>query len=171
MSEKAIAIFTGKSVATILEHGGTQSWVLDRGNARECRYVVLCRNSHAEWSDGDVPHGTAFMVGRIADVVPSTETPKRWKILFSDYAVVNIPDFWGGWRNPVRYETMEELGVGADSLDFCPMPEPQPVDQVSEQRAAAASTQAAPLTITEAKMALAETFGVSPDAVEITIRG
>jgi hypothetical protein len=169
MSDDAIAIFTGKSVETILQDGGTQSWVLDRGNARHCRYAVLCRNTHAEWSEGDEPHGAAFMVGRIGDVVPSTEVPDRWKILFSDYALVNIPDVWGGWRNPVRYTKMGKLGIEADSLAFSPMPEPQAIEPVGEQRAA--SPQAAPLTIADAKRALAETFGVSPDAVEITIRG
>ncbi len=171
MSDDAIALFTRKSVETILGDGGTQSWVLDRGNARRCRYVVLCRNTHAEWSEGDEPHGAAFMVGCIADVVPSTDNPDRWKILFSNYAVVNIPGVWGGWRNPVRYTTMDELGIEADSLDFCPMPEPQPVDQTEEQHASGAPTQATPLTIAEAKKALAATFHVSPDAIEITIRG
>ena len=46
-----------------------------------------------------------------------------------------------------------------------------PVDQVEERPAATLPKQAASLSIAEAKEALAATFGVSPDAVDITIRG
>lgn len=171
MSHDAIALFTRKSVETILDDGGTQSWVLDRANARHCRYVVLCRNTHSERSEGDEPHGAGFMIGRIADVVPSTENPERWKILFSEYSVVSMPSLWGGWRNPVRYTTMEDLGIDPNSLDFRPMPENGPGEGDQARGSTAAPRRAGPLSFAEARKALAVTFGVSPEAIEITIRG
>lgn len=170
MSTQALAIFTAKSISTILADGGTQAWVLDRAHARRCGYAVLCRNTRAEWAPpkdkAPEPHGSAFLVGRISDVVPSTEDETRWKVVFDEYAEVSIPDLWKGWRNPVKYTTLEELGVDIDILDFKPIPEAQP-DQAEPVPALGAQ----PMTIERAKQELAATFGVKPDAIEITIRG
>jgi len=63
-------------------------------------------------------HGTAFMIGRISDVVPSTETEGRWLVKFDEYARLDIPSFWQGWRNPVRYTTLEELSFFAQRCGF-----------------------------------------------------
>lgn len=177
MSTQAIAIFTKKSVSTIQNDGGTQAWVLDPARARRCDYVVLCRNTRAKSAPpkDEVPelHGSAFLVGRISNVVPSTMPSRpeakcedRWKIMFDQYAEVRIPDLWGGWRNPVRYTTLEELGIDIERLDFKPMPIPQ---SAAINPAVSGSTQ--PLTIERAKQELAITFGVNPEAIEITIRG
>ncbi len=186
MPEDAMAIFAGKSVDTTQADGGTQSWIIDPKRARRCRYVVLCRNTNPDYPpEYNVPHGSAFMVGKIANVVRPTPDPRaaaegrdhrwpdeeRWKILFSEFAHVSIPNVWGGWRNPVKYTSMAELGIDPDSLDFHPMPELPPVEEVEEHNAPATPTQNAPLTIAEAKMALAATYGVAPEAIEITIRG
>ena len=171
MTHEAIAIFTGKSAETIREQGGTQSWVLNRGHARQCRYVVLCHNAYADWSEGAEPHGSAFLVGRIADVVPSTETKDRWKITLSAYAMVSISNVWRGWRNPVRYTSMDELGIDPSNLDFQEMPKPQETEPIVGKPDGSRKEGFFPLTIAEAKKALAETFGVSPKAIEITIRG
>lgn len=115
------------------------------------------------------------MVGRFANVVRSTqpECPDRWLILFSEYALVNVSNVWDHWRNPVKYTSMADLRIDPDSLEFRPMPERQPVEEGEEHRTAATPTptQIAALTIAEAKMALAATYGVPPEAVEITIRG
>lgn len=167
MSEEAMVILTAKSAETILAVGGTQSWVLDRAHAKQCRYAVLCQNAHSNWGDGKEPHGKAFMVGRVDDVVPSTETKGRWLVTFSAYAVIDKPDAWGGWRNPVRYTTLDELGIDAAKLKFRPMP---PVADEAAVRAAGGKPSGG-MTIAEAKEALARTFGVTPEAVEITIRG
>ena len=81
MTDEAIALFTRKSVETIRKDGGTQSWVLDRGHARQCRYVVLCCNAHSDRSEGDGPHGAAFLAGRIASLLALwaiTEIAARW---------------------------------------------------------------------------------------------
>ncbi len=164
----AIAVFTGKSTDHMLTDQGSQSWVLDRKNALHCEYLVCCR-SGIDWVEGPEPRGSAFLVGRISDVVPSTETEGRWLIKISAFARVSIPGVWQGWRNPVHYTDLASLGVDPNTLTFEPMPEPVTSDQrvtVSETKPAGGS-----LTISEAKRGLALTFGVSEEAIEITIRG
>ncbi len=109
------------------------------------------------------------MVGKIDDVVPSTDHQGRWLITFSEYAEINVPDVWKGGRNPVSYTTLEELGVSLDGVKFKPMPSREKHPPQASHNAVGASHVM--LTIAEAKKGLAATFGVKPDAVEITIRG
>jgi hypothetical protein len=171
MTADTIAVFTFKSLEHILRDGGSSSWVLDRKNARKCSYVVCMRNRHAYRPEGDEMHGSAFVVGKIADIVTTRdpEAKGRWLIQLSEYAAVNVPEAWRGWRNPVRYTTLEELGIEPGTLEFCLVPEPSPVR--SEGKLEGPSAFTSPLTIEEAKSGLAATFGVSPEAIEITIRG
>jgi hypothetical protein len=169
MSEEVLAVLTRKSVETILELGGTQSWSLNRAHAIRCRYAVLCRNARHPDVEGPEPHGSAFMIGRIADVVPSTQREGRWLIRFSEYAVTSVPDVWKGWRSPVRYGSFDDFGVDLDGIEFQPM---APTNEAHPRIGSRPSSSApAMLTIDEAKKALAATFGVKPEAVEITIRG
>jgi hypothetical protein len=168
MAEEVLVVFTAKSVETCLEVGGTQSWVLTPARARRCRYAVLCRNTNKDWCEGEEPHGTAFMIGRISGVVPSTETPGRWLVTFNEYARIDIPNVWQGWRNPVRYATLDELSLGLDGVRFEPMPQASKEAEKAKPVAARAPVK---LTITEAKEGLALAFGVKPDAIEIIIHG
>ena len=97
------------------------------------------------------------MVGKIKDVVPSTETEGRWLILFSEYALCDWADQWDG-RNPVAYWTTDDYeGYDFDALDFQPMP-------------ILAAPVAQPMTISDAKTGLSKTFGVPIEAIEIIIR-
>ena len=166
MTHSAIAIYTGKPTETILEEGGSQAWVLDRKNALKAEYGVLCFNPNAEWSKGNVDHGAAFLIGKISRVSPSPIEPERSIVLFDEYAEVNLPDIWGGWRNPIKYTSLEELGIDIAELSFQPMPK-----KVDLSPNIAIQTGNNPLTIEAAKAGLALTFGVKPEAVEITIRG
>lgn len=163
MADQVIQVLTYKSVQTILSTGGTQSWALDRSRAKACKYAVCCRNSHTRHPEDVVPHGTAFMVGLISDVVPSTETEGRWLVLFSKYALVGVDDRWEG-RNPVAYYTVEDYegDIDFDALDWKPMPERAVEPAPATKRG---------MNIAQAKAALAESFGVDPSAIEITIRG
>jgi hypothetical protein len=88
----------------------------------------------------------------------------RYLIQMADYAVLEQPGVWReGVRNPVAYSTLDELQIDLSGLKFKPMP------------AAAVTTnessEAKQMTIADAKNGLAATFGVSPDDIEITIRG
>lgn len=171
MSNDAIAVFTGKSVETIVRDGGSCAWVLDRAHAIRARYLVCCR-SGVEWVQGPEPQGSAFLVGIVSDIVPSSESPGRWRIKISEFARINLPEVWQGWRNPVRYTDLETLGIDAAKLAFEPMPQPESITEAPPAGPRAVSKGAiGPLTIPEAKRGLAQTFGVAEDAIEITIRG
>src|SRR5260370_28510660 len=124
MSEEVLVVLTFTSVETCLQVGGTQSWALDRAHAMRCRYAVLCRNGRHPDVEDNIPHGTAFMIGRVADVVPSTQTKGRWLVTFSEYAEIHAPLFWKGCRNPVSYTTLDERRIKLDCSAFRPNPEP-----------------------------------------------
>ena len=158
-----LQVLTYKSVETVLAVGGTQSWALDRNRAIGCRYAVLCRNANSRDTEGNEAHGSAFMVGKISGVVPSTETPDRWLVLFSEYALVNVGEQWEG-RNPVRfYEASTYEEIDFETLDWKVMP--------SMEAAPKETSGKAGLTIAEAKAGLAQTFGVDASAIKITIEG
>lgn len=164
MVDDVISVLTRKPVDTILSDGGTQSWALDRARAKACKYVIICRNARTADYEGLEAHGSAFMVGKISDVVPSTEPESvgRWLILLSEYALCDYTEQWEG-RNPVAYWTTddyEEGDVNFDSLIFQPMP----VRKVLIPPVKG-------LTIAEAKAGLSVSFGVTLEAIEITIRG
>jgi hypothetical protein len=171
---EAVIVFTAKSVERILEEGGTSAWRLDRNNARQRPYAVCTRNAHADWTEGPEPHHTAFLVGKVEDVVPAAtregRTEGRFLIQFSEYARVNVPNSWHGGRNPVSYGTLEDLGIDPSTLNWEPMPEAMEATLALEAPRAT-SGRPGPLTMAEAKRGLAQSFGVSPEAIEITIRG
>ena len=174
MIEKdAIAVFTARSPGQILKEGGSQAWVLNPARAKLASWLILTQNRHNpdhEFSDATEPHGSAFMVGRISGISRSGDEPKtRWLIEIDEYAEVAVPDAWQHWRNPVRYTTLEEMGIDPRKLQFKPVPRAKE-EKVSVSAPAAAVTPAG-LTIAEAKKALATTYGVKPEAIEITIRG
>jgi hypothetical protein len=175
----AIVVFTAKSIERLLREGGTSSWRLDRNNARQCTFAVCTRNANADWVEGAEAHHAAFLVGRVKDVITPIEDqalregnklrPKdgRFLVQFSEFARVDIPDVWKGDRNPVKYSTMETLGIDPSTLNWETMPDlPEPVLAPNSSQ-----SDSTPLTIAEAKRGLAMTFGVNPDAIEIVIRG
>jgi len=130
MLDEIIIVFTAKSVERILKEGGTSAWRLGPARASRCGYAICTRNAHATWSEGSEPHHSAFLAGRIKDIVPcepTTENSKaginRYLIRFSEYAHVDIPKVWKGLQNPVSYPTLEELGLDPATLKWERMPE------------------------------------------------
>lgn len=89
---------------------------------------------------------------------------KRWILVFSEYAEINIPEVWPGYRNPVFYTDLEALNINVDTLEFKPMPVPKAISLPAPLKTARA------LSIAEAKEGLAMTFGVDPSSIEITVR-
>jgi len=175
MTQEVAIIFTAKSVETLLQEGGTSSWRLDRNHARQCVYAVCTRNAYAGWVEGPEEHHAAFIVGKVKDVVPSPSRADRYLIQFSEYALVDVPNVWKGDRNPVRYSNTDEvrkLGIDLSNLTWKPMPKPTEPDGIKAKGPAAkVSEELRPLSMNEAKKGLALTFGVAPEAIEITIRG
>ncbi|GBF17807.1 hypothetical protein Br6_05214 [Rhodococcus sp. Br-6] len=165
--EDTVVVFTGKSLDRILREGGSQAWVLDPVRAKKCQWLVCTQNAHnvADYADGTEPHGSAFLVGRISRISPSTDenSEGRWNIEFSEYARIDQADVWAGDRNPVRYANFDALGISLEGVDFQRV-EREPVV------AAAPPAESAALTFEQAKAGLAKTLGVDPSAIEITIR-
>ncbi|VTU14348.1 hypothetical protein [Variovorax sp. RA8] len=161
---KAICVLTARGLDRILAEGGTQAWVLDNGRAARFKYVVCVQNRGFadDWGKASATHHAAFVVGKLKDVVevPNNSSDKpRWLLTFSEYAEVDVPGAWPGYRNPVWYTDLEGIGIELGKLSFKPMP------------ALSSSVEEVLLTIPEAKRRLAKTFGVDPNAIEITVRG
>src|SRR6202051_624011 len=161
----AIAVFTANSRDEILAVGGSAAWVVAEKQARRREFLVCIRNARDVDFPDHEPHGTAFLVGRISGLKPHGIDKKgmqRFIIEISEYAVVDYPEAWGEWRNPVKYTTLEELGIDPKKLEFKPMPvrttelQPSPTPDRSKPGA---------LTIAEAKAGLALQFGVPPEAI------
>lgn len=169
MTDTCIVVLTAKSVERILREGGTSSWRLDRNHARQCQFAVCTRNANADWVEGPETHHSAFLIGKVSEVTFSPESRDRFLVLFSEFARLDIPNVWKGDRNPVKYATLSELGIDPAALDWEAMPERNLA--AYEGAVAGAPAGAIPLTMAAAKQGLALTFGVSPEAVQITIRG
>lgn len=163
----AVCVLTGRGIERLLAEGGSQAWVLDAKRARGCEYVICVQNCNDpdDWGQASAPHHTAFIVGRLKDVVHSEEegNEARWILTFSEYAEIDIANAWPGYRNPVFYTDLESFSINVDSLNFQPMPEQEAkIESKNSPR---------PLTIAEAKEGLALTFKVPPSSIEIMIRG
>lgn len=172
--EDALVVFTARSPERIVREGGSQSWVLNAVRAKGCQWLVCTQNRHNpdhEFSDATEPHGAGFLVGKVSGIRPSQEPGEkdRWLIAIGEFARINLPGLWDHGRNPVRYTSLKELGIDPTKLRWEQMPK---IEAATPAPPASPALGATPgLTIAEAKKALAATFGVSPDAVEITIRG
>jgi hypothetical protein len=165
----AIAVYTSESLNEITAKGGSGDWVLNPEKARQQRYLVCCRKQYWKNMDDGIPPRAAFLMGRIKRLIPRGEKNKRGQqryfIAIDQYAPVLVPDVWLKWQNPIRYDTLKRLKIPSvlkfSSLAASAAPEARASDK----------PRTPGLTIAEAKKALAETFGVQPEDVEITIRG
>jgi hypothetical protein len=165
----AIVVLTSETVEHIRNHEGTGNWVLSPKKAGTCKYVICCRKVAWNNKKEGIAHRAAFLIGLIAGLhkQPDSENDRnqpRFLIELSEYATFERADVWKEGRNPVSYKTLKELKIDLRGLKFQPMPVPAPSAK-SEGHGGAS------MTIAEAKKALAATFGVSPDDVEIIIRG
>ena len=162
----AIAVFTRKSAQEIIDKEGSEAWVLNPENARRHPYLVCCRNAKRAEVHADEPHAAAFLVALIDELRPLAQNARgqqRYRITFSKYAHVLCPAAWKNWRNPVRYTSLEELGIDPNALEF------SKVEDLFDPQSL--PTRIRKLTMAEAKAGLAAMLGISPEAIEITIKG
>ena len=162
---KAIAVFTNRGRDLLIAEGGSQAWKLKPERVKRLSYVLCVQNpADGDWGRPTHAQGTAFLLGKIADVVPAAgkRDAGRFMIRFASYAEINIPDFWQ-WRNPVHYVDLEDYGIDPSKLIFTPM------RNRTVEALPVAGTQA--LDMTQAKKALAAFYKVEPEAIEIVIRG
>jgi hypothetical protein len=138
MPHAALVTLTARPLEWILGDGGSRDWRLDAERARQCEYLVCTQNRHnADFGAPTAPHGAAFLIGRISDVVQSPERHDRWLIKISEYIECNLPNIWGKsghLRYPVWYTTLEELGIDLGALPpFRPMPPPSGAGGMSDR--------------------------------------
>jgi len=175
-NQDTVVVFTARSPERIVREGGSQAWKLNPARAKLCTWLVCTQNRHNpdyEFSDATEPHRSAFLIAKVSGVAPPNDAgsePDRWLITISEYARINVPDVWDHGRNPVRYATLDELGITLDGLEFKPLRLTSRAESREEMQEASSSAPRS-MTIEEAKKGLAQTFGVKPEAVEITIRG
>ena len=181
MSDECIAVFTVESPHRILQQRGSRSWALAPNRARKCRYLVCVQNQYhpdRDFSDASEPHGAVFMVGKISDVIPDPSRSDRWQICISEYSIHKVKDAWKGWQNPVRYSTLEEMGINLEALAFHSVSDGQrELEIMTGQQVPAVAPRkqddgsVVSLSIASAKAGLAAYYGVSQEAIEIVIRG
>ena len=123
--EESILVFTYKNTNTLLHFAGSQSWVLNEKRARKAKYLVCVRNCHNSLSEETVGHGAGFFVGKISGLRPAftNQEHNRWMIEFDEYAEINVPGIWQGWRNPVVYMPTNEISINFEELNFKSVPE------------------------------------------------
>ncbi len=91
---------------------------------RTLPFLVCVQNQNnpdRDFSDASEPHGSAFLVGRISDVIPSPEGPNsgRWISQISEYSTVQNPkNVWQGWRNPGKYGALKDFDIDVSKLFF-----------------------------------------------------
>lgn len=175
--DTAVVVMTARGPDRIIQEGGSQAWVLNPKNAMKHRYLVTVQNRHnGQWGGATEPHGTAFLIGKISDVVPSPE-PKskgRYLVKISDYARIDVQCKWRG-SNPVRYLNIkDEFGIDPDSLEFFPVPTPGDTHFAEIEDAPhedyVESSEVIMLTLAQAKAGLAANFGINVDQIEIIIK-
>ncbi len=175
-----LIVLTAKSAERIEGEGGTSSWSLSTRSMRDCEFVVCTRNTDpikvSEFGNqSPVPHGAAFLVARVSGLekVKVRNERQRYRVLLSEVADVLVPDFWDGSRVPTRYLAMSEVesrGINFASLNFRPLRAgPAPADAEVEPRHPNLLRRG--LSIAEAKTGLSARFGVSPEDIDIVIRG
>jgi hypothetical protein len=124
---------------------------LAQDRAKKCKFLVCCSSQGANQK-------TSFLVGKISgtEFTYTGESGKdRYLVTISEYASIDIPNSWNGQQNPVRYTSLEELGIDLNSLNFEKISKPE-------------STS---FTIAQAKAGLAKNYGISEDNIEIIIKG
>ena len=186
-NKTAVFVMTGDGVDRIFQNGGSQSWVLNPRNATKHTYLVTVQTRKTGQLTGATePHGMAFLIGKITDIVPSSEinAQGRYLIRISEYARIKVPCKWRG-SNPVRYlDIEEELGIDPATLDFQPVPGPALAAPVARLSSVEPGKDDAPLrdtmepvnggelklTLAQAKAGLAANLGIRPDQIEIIIK-
>jgi hypothetical protein len=184
-SEQAAVVFTFKSIEHICTVGGTQSWRMHQSHFGTFDYVICARNRRREDVEGPEEHGSAFLIGKVRDIVPSTEhddpDKPRFLIRMTEAAIIRDKlGFWKWGRWPVHYDSLDALGIDPSDYDFKPLPELLAgIRQTSEgldELAAPSLLVPAPgrrswkEAIEHAKTSLATELGLNVEAIEIAVR-
>lgn len=161
-----VSVLTLETADAIIEAGGTEPWALDRKRASSSDFLMCCRKAGSPQSGNDEV-GTAFLICKIKDVVPSKTSKGRWKITISEYARVKYVNQWDlKKKNPVAYWDTKKYPNKAGESDYLEKLEFEAVPQIELP----VNSSVKPMTVADAKAGLAKNFGVDESAIEITIR-
>ena len=126
---ESILVFTHRSIEFLTKLNGSTSWQLNQRRAMLCDYVVCVRNANSGLAEKDFSHGSAFLVGKISNVVQSLNLPRdehRYMLEFKEYAEILVPKVWKGWRSPVIYKNTSDiefdLDINFESLSWKEVP-------------------------------------------------
>lgn len=125
---ESILVYTHRTIEFLTKLNGSTSWQLNPERAKQCEYVICVRNGSSPLAENDFPKRSAFLIGKISNVVQSLNLPRdehRYMIEFKEYAEVSIPNVWKGWRSPVIYKDTEELEsvFNFNSLNWIAVPQ------------------------------------------------
>lgn len=180
---EVLTVLTFKSAHHIVGDGGTQSWVISPRRARRCTYVVCVRHQHGPYkAEGSEPHKHAFLIGKVSNVVPSNETNDRFRVEFSEYALLDGPAIPLNSASPTQYfPSLASIGIdeavlhwkpigdlpgdGTSALHNDPTVSNNSFDKVSTIEGAGAVS-----VIMQAKKMVADGLQVPMTAVEIIVR-
>ncbi|WP_327211552.1 hypothetical protein [Rhizobium ruizarguesonis] len=179
-----LTVLTYKSAHHIVADGGTQSWVISQRRARRCTYVVCVRHQHGPYkAEGSEPHKHAFLVGRVSDVVPSSETKDRFRVEISEYAIIDGPQIPLNSASPTQYfPSLSSIGIDEASLDWKPSRD-IPGENISASRLSLSIPKSGQVdtgngegvatmsVIMQAKKLVSDGLQVPLSAVEIIVRG
>ena len=128
--KESLIVFTHRSIKLLLDLNGSLAWKIDPERARKCKYIVCARNTNHGLADLEVPHSSAFLIGKVSGISPALNLPRdndRWMIKFDEYAELSIPNAWDGQRWPVKYYETETLlnkfDIDPKSLDWKIVPD------------------------------------------------
>ncbi len=156
MMKNTILTYTRNDLEYIKTKGCDDSWVLNENRAGSCKYLVCCHSQGAKQKN-------AFLVGLISEI--RHEGEKRRAIHISKYASIDVPNMWLGWQNPVHYTTLEELGIAPSTLKF------EKIQKTEKDETFPEITEILPLSIEQAKEGISKKFEITPDKIEIIIKG
>jgi hypothetical protein len=182
---ESVIVYTGKDLRRMREDGGCGHWTASPIRVEAAEYLVCVRNRREQWAAMDFEHGVAFLIAKIDSTKPSAHAA-RISIVFSTYAMVEIPGAWQllakSQRFPVAYletsELFRRLQLNPGDLAWQPfVSNPGPLQAAETAASCAVPADAtegrgASLTsaIAEAKRRLAESLGIASEKIEITIR-
>jgi hypothetical protein len=181
MIRNTLVVFTYRHIVEILKEGGSQAWKLNPSSANRCTYLVCTRNRYHEGA-GPEEHHSAFLVAKITTVEVAPETsgnqkgPWRYIARFDEYALLDPPllEVWKGEHNPVRYiPDIADLGIDVNTLKWTRRKKEDGVNATLEKTNGATPPNSNSLgqLMIDTKAELAAKLGISPDSIDLTIRG
>jgi hypothetical protein len=156
-----VMVFTSKSLETMKAEGGTGNWAGKEERLRHTKWVVATRNLKSSWTQGDEPHGSAFLIGRISGVkAAAAPESDRFVIQFDRYADISIPKAWTNNRNPIAYTSLSALGIDPEKLEWKDFP---------FSTSQGTQVEAPANVIDQARTMIAHALSIPPEAVKITV--